>query len=240
MNDSDPIRSIHIAGTDLVFRAVPVNDQTPSGDQIALAAGFSSDDYSYVLQMRDNGELEDVRSRESVPLSDGQRFIVALSDRSYRLAFAGGPLDWPARFITAGTLRKLKGVAADKSIYLEKTDEPDFPLDEDDVIDLDEDGVESFKAGKLAGPKKQTVRVKHLGELETVRFKVESGTTLLSIWDRAYEELDVMRNERDVFQAETDVGTVSLMDHLGLPLETAQQEGLCDKKFEIAARTGGA
>lgn len=49
-----------------------------------------------------------------------------------------------------------------------------------------------------------------------------------------------MRNERDVFQAETDVGTVSLMDHLGLPLETAQQEGLCDKKFEIAARTGGA
>ncbi|WP_084558364.1 multiubiquitin domain-containing protein [Mesorhizobium sp. LNJC394B00] len=151
MNDSDPIRSIHIAGTDLVFRAVPVNGQTPSGDQIALAAGFSSDDYSYVLQMRDNGELEDVRSRESVPLSDGQRFIVALSDRSYRLAFAGGPLDWPARFITAGTLRKLKGVAADKSIYLEKTAEPDFPLDEDDVIDLDEDGVESFKAGKLAG-----------------------------------------------------------------------------------------
>ncbi|MER9776187.1 hypothetical protein [Mesorhizobium sp. M0220] len=35
MNDSDSIR-IQIAGTDLVFRTVPINDQTPSGDQIAL------------------------------------------------------------------------------------------------------------------------------------------------------------------------------------------------------------
>ncbi|WP_157959868.1 multiubiquitin domain-containing protein [Devosia submarina] len=240
MSDVNTNRTIEIAGTDLVFRAVPMTDRTPSGDQIALAAGFASDDHAYVLQFLNDGELEDVRHRESVPLSEGHRFLVALGDRSYRVAFAGDAIDWPARFITAATLRKLKNVAADKSIYLEKTDEADIPLDEEMLIDLDEAGVESFKPGKLAGPKKQTVRVKHLGELETARLKVEASITLATLWEQAYRELEVTRTERDVLQADTAAGPVSLMDHLSLTLEAAQQQGLCDKKFEIAARTGGA
>ncbi|WP_434732988.1 multiubiquitin domain-containing protein [Rhizobium sp. YTUHZ044] len=240
MSDVDPNRTIEIAGTDLVFRTVPMRDRTPSGGQIALAAGFASDDYVYVLQLLDDGELEDVRHRESVLLSDGGRFLVALSDRSFRIAFSGDAVDWPARFITAATLRKLKNVAADKGIYLEKADEPDIALDEEALIDLDEAGVESFKPGKLVGPKKQTVRVKHLGELETARFKVDGSTTLAELWDQAYRELEVTRTERDVLQADTAGGPVSLMDHLSLSLEAAQRQGLCDKKFEIAARTGGA
>ncbi|WOS66964.1 MULTISPECIES: multiubiquitin domain-containing protein [Sinorhizobium] len=231
---------IEVAGTDLEFRAVPLDDQTPSGAQIARAAGFSADDFVYVLQLRANDELEDVRAVESVSLAEGCRFIVAQSDRSYRLAMDGNPLDWPSRFITAATLRKLSGVDPNKVIFLENTNEPDRLLAEDDLVDLDEPAVEKFRSGKDDRPREQNVHVKHLGELETATFKVAETATLQHIWDRAYIELEVAREPRDVFQAEVNMQPVSLMEHLELSLVEAQRRELCKRKFEIAARTGGA
>jgi hypothetical protein len=90
------------------------------------------------------------------------------------------------------------------------------------------------------GPKEQNVQVKHLGEMEVANFKVVETVTLQGIWDEAYVKLDVQKADRDVFQAEFHGNTVSMMDHLGLTLAQAQQQNLCDKKFEIAVRTGGA
>lgn len=231
---------IEIAGTDLVFRAVPFNDNTPSGAQLAHAAGFAPDDFVYVLHLRDDGQVEDVRSVESVSLDEGRRFVVAESDGSRRLAMNGQAIDWPSRFITAATLRKVTNVAAGKVIYLELKDEPDRLLAEDDIVDLDEPGIEKFREGKDDRPKEQNVQVKHLGELETAVFRTPETATLQQIWDRAYVELDVPRDERDIFQAEVRGQPVSLMDHLGLTLVEAQDRDLCRKKFEIAARTGGA
>lgn len=231
---------IEVAGTDLVFRTIPINDQTPSGAQIARAAGFSSDDFVYVLQLRANDELEDVRAVESVSLAEGRQFIVAQSDRSYRLAMDGNPLDWPGRFITAATLRKLSGIDPRKVIFLEMTNEPDRLLAEDDLVDLDEPAVEKFRSGRDDRPREQNVHVKHLGELETATFKVAENATLQHIWDMAYIELEVARDPRDVFQAEVSGRPVSLMEHLDLPLAEAQSRELCKRKFEIAARTGGA
>lgn len=232
-------KSVEIAGTDLVFRDVAINDDTPSGAQIAQAAGFTPDHNVFVLQLRDDEQLEDVRAVESVSLSDGRRFIIAESDRSFRFALNGAAMDWPGRFITAPTLRKLGGISDDKVIYLEKSDEPDRLLAEDDIVDLDEPGVESFREGKDRS-KEQTVHVKHLGELETATFKVAETATLQGIWDRAYAELDSSRDQRDVLQAVVNGQPVNLMDHLNLSLIEAQNMDLCKKKFEIAARTGGA
>lgn len=232
--------TIEIAGTDLVFRTVPLDDESPSGGQLAHAAGFSATDYVYVLQLRDDDQLEDVRSVESVPLADGRRFIVAASDRSFRVAMDGQTLDWPNRFITAATLRKLAEVPSDKVVYFQKADTADVLLAEDEIVDLAEPGVESFRRGTDNRPKEQTVHVKHIGELESVSFKVAETATLQSIWDRAYQELDKARDERDVFQAEVNGKPLNLMDHLGLTLVEAQSHELCKKKFEIVARTGGA
>jgi len=240
MTAHDPVDHIEIAGTDLIFRNVSSTDDTPSGLQLAKMAGFSADDHVYVLQLRDDGELEDVRNVESVRLGDGSRFVIAENDRSFRLAVDGDPFDWPARFITEATLRKLRGIGDDKVILLEKVDEPDEEIEDDDLIDLDKPGVERFKTRKGTPNKKQNVHVKHLGELETVKFKVTNTTTLQQIWDRAYIELDISHDARDVFQADIRGGSVSLMEHLGLSLVEAQRRGLCDKKFEISARTGGA
>lgn len=231
---------VEIAGTDLQFRNVPLEDDTPSGGQLAHAAGFAPTDHVFVLQLREDGQLEDVRSVESVPLADGRRFIIAESDRSFRLAIDGTAIDWPSPFITAATLRKLAGIPDDKVVFLEKTDEADRLLAEDEIVDLNEPGVERFRRGKDNRPKEQTVRIRHLGELETASFKTPETATLQSIWDRAYAELDVGRDARDVFQAEVNGQPVDLMDHLGLSLVEAQNRNLCKKKFEIAARTGGA
>ncbi|WP_165417465.1 multiubiquitin domain-containing protein [Rhizobium ruizarguesonis] len=232
-------KAVEIAGTDLVFRDVAINDDTPSGAQIAHAAGFTPDDNVFVLQLRDDEQLEDVRAVEAVSLSDGRRFIIAANDRSFRFALNGNAMDWPGRFITAPTLRKLGGISNDKVIYLEKSDEADRLLAEDDIVDLDEPGVESFREGKDRS-KEQTVHVKHLGELETATFKVAETATLQGIWDRAYAELDSSRDPRDVLQAVVNGQPVNLMDHLNLSLIEAQNMDLCKKKFEIAARTGGA
>lgn len=142
-----PHNQIEIAGPDLSFRAVHFNDQTPSGGQLAHAAGYPPDVHAFVLQVRNDGELEDVRDIETVSLDDGRRFIVAENDRSYRLSFDGDGFDWPNRFMTAATLRKLFNVPADKAIYLEETDKPDRQLTETEVVDLDQVGVERFKRG---------------------------------------------------------------------------------------------
>jgi hypothetical protein len=94
--------------------------------------------------------------------------------------------------------------------------------------------------GRQTNRIEQNVQVKHLGELETVTFKVAETVTLQHIWDRAYDELHVARDARDIFQAEVQGHPVNLMDHLSLSLIEAQNRDLCKKKFEIAARTGGA
>lgn len=162
---------IEIAGTDLAFRSVPLADATPSGVQIAHAAGYKADDNVYVLQLRHDGDLEDVRPSEAVNLADGNRFIVAIADRSFRLSMDGDPLDWPSRFITAGALRKLKAVPDDKAIYFEKTSEPDRLLTETEIIDLDHSGIERFKRGKKESWKLNVQGVTIESDLPTIIVK---------------------------------------------------------------------
>ncbi|MDW9819530.1 hypothetical protein GOB25_31790 [Sinorhizobium meliloti] len=109
-----------------------------------------------------------------------------------------------------------------------------------DVVDLDEPGVEKFRRDKDDRPKEQTIKVRHLGELEITKFKVAETMILQQIWDRAYVELSFACDARDVFQADMKSDPVCLMEHLHLTLKEAQNRELCGRNFEIAARTGGA
>ena len=85
------------------------------------------------------------------------------------------------------------------------------------------------------------VQFRHLGERETAFFEVDDDTTLDAIWTEAYRYLQIERGDRDVLQApKPGDNPVSLSEHLGLTLEQARHRGLCERTFEIAARTGGA
>src|SRR5690349_7039093 len=89
---------IHVADLSLAFRDVPVATDAPTGTQLAAAAGFRPEQQATVLEILQNGELEDVRPDEVVGLQDSTRkFIIVASDRSYKLAINDRPIVWPAR-----------------------------------------------------------------------------------------------------------------------------------------------
>ena len=136
---------IEVADETLTYRTVWIDDLTPSGAQLAAAAGFKPKQNVAVLQVLTNGELEDVRESETVDLrhADG-RFVIVETDRDYYLRIDGQRYPWPCRIVSGGVLRKLGGVPAGHALYLERIDEPDRLIGDHDLIDLDGRGVESF------------------------------------------------------------------------------------------------
>lgn len=142
--------TIEVADHTLTYRQVGIDDFTPTGAQLAIAAGFKSVNGVSVLQVLANGDLEDVRPTETVDLRrDERRFVIVESDRAYRLTIDGQRFDWPCRIVSGALLRKLGEVLADKAIYFEQQDRPDRLVNDQDLVDLDAAGVESFISRKL-------------------------------------------------------------------------------------------
>lgn len=136
---------IEVCGLDLEFRTVAMDDRTPTGAQIAAAAGFPPAADATVLQILANRELEDIRPTEVVNLDSGlTRFIVAEGSESYRFTIDGVRYDWPSRAITGAVLRKLVSVPENKVLYFERRDQADQQLRDLDSIDLADAGVEHF------------------------------------------------------------------------------------------------
>ena len=141
---------IEVADQTLTYREVHIEDLTPTGAQLAIAAGFKSVDDVSVLQVLPDGELEDIRPTEIVDLRRTERrFVIVESDRSYRFTIDGQRFDWPCRIVSGGLLRKLGQVPADKVIYFERHGQPDRLLGKHDLVDLNAAGVEAFVSRKL-------------------------------------------------------------------------------------------
>lgn len=137
--------TIEVAGQDLQYRQVHLDDLTPIGAQIAAAAGFKPDQLPIVLLVLPSGALEDIRPEEVVEISSvTNRFIVVESDRKYLLAVDGARIEWPCRHISGHVIRTLAGVAPNKLLLLEQEDEADLEIQDTHFIDLDSPGVERF------------------------------------------------------------------------------------------------
>ena len=136
---------IDVADQTLSYRSVKVDDLTPTGAQLAHAAGFKPGDGTVVLLVLPDGALESVRPDEIVDLGkcDG-RFVIVASDRIYLLTVDGQRFDWPCRVVSGGLLRKLAAVPASSTLYLQRVDEPDRVIGDNDLVDLDMEGIESF------------------------------------------------------------------------------------------------
>lgn len=142
--------TIEVAGDALTFRTVSISDVTPTGMQLAAAAGFKPAQQVTVLHMLANGELEDLRPGETVDLRRAEdRFVIVESDRSYRLTIDGERFDWPCRVVSGGLLRKLGRVPPEKGIFLGRDDVPDRLVGDHDLIDLDSAGVEAFESRRI-------------------------------------------------------------------------------------------
>lgn len=162
---------IEVADETLTYRNVRIDDLTPTGAQLAAAAGFKPKQNAVVLQVLPNGELEDVRETRTVDLrhADG-RFIIVETDRDYFLRIDGQRFPWPCRVISGAVLRKLGSVPAGHLMYEERIDERDRLIEPHDLIDLDGRGVESF----ISRTPHWTLNV------QGVEIKVETPTILVS------------------------------------------------------------
>lgn len=139
---------VEIAGPDLVFTRHVLRDPMPTGRQIIAAAGHRDPSGYIALQWLADGALEELRLEEltDIVARGVEKFIVAESDRSFRLEVEGLRLEWPCALITGATVKTLAGrPAADLVVVLERTDLPDLEVDDDDVVDLSGKGVEVFK-----------------------------------------------------------------------------------------------
>lgn len=136
---------IEVAGKNLDFRKVIIEDQTPTGAQIAAAADFKPDQLAIILQLLASGAMEDIRPDEIVTLSqEPARFIVAETDRTYFLTVDGARLEWPFEQITGYQVRKLAQVVENKRLLLEREDEADLEIQNTDFVNLDNSGIERF------------------------------------------------------------------------------------------------
>jgi hypothetical protein len=135
----------------MTFREVRIDDLTPTGAQIAAAAGFKAAENVTVLSVLPNGDMEDIRPTEVADLRRVPgRFVVVETDRSYRFVIDGQRIDWPVHIVSGGLLRKLGQIAEDNEIFLEQQGLPDRKLDDHDLVDLDAVGVESFVSRKAS------------------------------------------------------------------------------------------
>ncbi len=139
---------VEIAGPDLLFTRHVLRDPMPSGRQIIAAAGHRDPTGFIILQWLPDGALEELRLVEltDIVARGVEKFIVAESDRSFRLEIEGLRLEWPCSLISGATVKALAGRSEEGLVaVLERTGQPDRELDDDDIVDLGGQGVEIFK-----------------------------------------------------------------------------------------------
>lgn len=140
---------IEVAGTALVFERFVVGSLSPNGAQLAAAAGFGTEQQCTIFELLAGGEMEGVRMSEEVDLrASTRRFVIVESDRSFYLTLDGVRLDWPCRVISGGQLRKLGTIPDDHEIYLEQPGPVERVIQDHDLVDLEEAGIESFLTRK--------------------------------------------------------------------------------------------
>lgn len=144
---------IEVAGLDLVFREVVLNDPTPTARQIAHAAGARPPDDAVVLRQLDDGDLDLVRPDEVLDLTHGTgRFIVAQADHVSLFKVDGERYEWPGGVISGAAIRRVANVPGDKAVYLQRIDQPDREILPADIVDLDRTGIEAFIAERKTWP----------------------------------------------------------------------------------------
>ena len=138
---------LQIAGPDLAFKGFQTNDPMPTGRDLVELAQLHPIEAYVVLQLLPSGDLEDLRPNETVDLrtSGIERFVIAHSDRTFRLVLVDKTLEWPASPINGITLKRLGNQKVDAvAVFLEHQDQPDLEIGDHEIVELAKPGVERF------------------------------------------------------------------------------------------------
>jgi Prokaryotic E2 family E/Multiubiquitin len=132
-------------------RIYAFNDPVITGQQILNAVGERPADEYLVFQVLQGGQLEEIRLDETIDLQKPgiERFITFKSDRSFRLVIDGRRFEWGKPMVSGEELKKLAGVdPISYGVWQEIAGADDRPILDNELVDLQQPGVERFFTGK--------------------------------------------------------------------------------------------
>ena len=134
------------------FREVVIGDPKPTGRQVLEVAGFRPAEEHLLFEVLDSGALEERRLDETTSLRGGgsERFIAFRGDRSFRVVVDERRFEWGASELSGLHGKLLVGADPKCSgLWLERRDEPDLFIADDDVVKLTGEGVERLYTGPV-------------------------------------------------------------------------------------------
>ncbi len=135
-----------IADETFVFRDFPFDEREVTGGQLAEKMRAHPVTDFIVLQQLETLELETLRPNEPADLAKSVRFFVIRGDAVYSFLVDGLSMVWPRKVIDGRSIKRL----VDKEdgafeLLLEREDEPDLIIGDEDEVHLSDDGVEKFQ-----------------------------------------------------------------------------------------------
>lgn len=150
--DHGPYR-VKVGDVNLNFTPYVIEDPVPTGRQI-LAITKSKPIEEYVLfQLMTNGQMEELRLDETTDLrSKGvEKFLIFKSDRTFRFMIDDRHLEWGVAQITGRTLLALAETDPNAcDIWQKVPGREDRLIEDTDLVDLSEPGVEHFHTSQVS------------------------------------------------------------------------------------------
>ena len=138
--------AVLVGDEQLNFQKIRIDDPVPLGRQIMEAAGYDADGDTSLFAITSSGDFEDVRIDEKFDLRKrgAERFIAFCSDRDFRFELNDDQLQWGKPAISGSVLHDLAKTAENEVVYLEVRGGTDRLIELNELIDLNQAGVERF------------------------------------------------------------------------------------------------
>tara|TARA_R110001606_G_scaffold399304_1_gene584225 strand:+ start:4191 stop:4901 length:711 start_codon:yes stop_codon:yes gene_type:complete len=143
---------IEIGDKNLSFRTIKLADPVPTAEQIIDAAGFRPAEDYLVFKVTPQRRLKELDLDHTTNLRGRrkERFLIFKSDRSWRGMLERKRFEWGARKISGSTLKWMAKVDSEKyGVWLEREDEPDLLIGNNETASLSPKGVEKFRIDLL-------------------------------------------------------------------------------------------
>ena len=148
--DSYSALKIAVGNSRLEFRPVTLEDPVPTTRQIIKASGFQPVEEFLVFAVAPNHCLTELGLEKTVDIRNNPApsFLIFRSDRSWRGLIDGRRFPWGESEIAGKVLKWLADVDAEThGVWLERRNEPDKLIGDDEMVSLNDTGVERFRTG---------------------------------------------------------------------------------------------
>ncbi len=141
------VYTIKIGDQNRNFKKYHSEDPIVTGHQLLNFAELKPVDEYLIFMLLKGGEFEEIRLNETVDLRRKgiEKFIYFESSSSYRFVIDGERIEWGTNLISGLKLKQIAKVDPKTyAIWQEIRGGEDLPLNNEDIIDLSEKGVERF------------------------------------------------------------------------------------------------